>query len=66
LKTDGTYQDMGIEADCIKTVEEATKGLGGLDIIISNAVSLTFSGLAITILSSLTFALGLDTLQHVR
>jgi hypothetical protein len=30
---------MGKEADCTRTVEEAIKGLGGLDIIVSNAVS---------------------------
>ena len=31
-------QDMGLEVDCIRTVKEATSALGGLDIIISNAV----------------------------
>jgi hypothetical protein len=30
---------MGLESDCVKTVKEAIAGLGGLDIIISNAVS---------------------------
>lgn len=36
-------QDMGVEADCAKVVEEAHKGLGGLDILISNAVRLVLS-----------------------
>jgi NAD(P)-dependent dehydrogenase (short-subunit alcohol dehydrogenase family) len=31
-------QDMGKQEDCIRTVKEATQKLGGLDIIISNAV----------------------------
>jgi NAD(P)-dependent dehydrogenase (short-subunit alcohol dehydrogenase family) len=31
---------MGLEADCIRTVEESISKLGGLDIIISNAVCL--------------------------
>lgn len=30
---------MGKEADCTRTVEEAIQGLGGLDILVSNAVS---------------------------
>jgi NAD(P)-dependent dehydrogenase (short-subunit alcohol dehydrogenase family) len=30
---------MGLEADCVKIVEETIKELGGLDVIISNAVS---------------------------
>lgn len=34
---------MGLEADCVRVVEEATKLLGGLDIIVSNAVSALFS-----------------------
>jgi len=29
--------DMGLEADCLKTVQQAIEQLGGLDIIISNA-----------------------------
>jgi NAD(P)-dependent dehydrogenase (short-subunit alcohol dehydrogenase family) len=35
-------QDMGLEDDCIQTVKKAIALLGGLDIIISNAVSLAF------------------------
>lgn len=31
-------QDMGLEADCTRVVNEAIFALGGLDIIISNAV----------------------------
>lgn len=34
---------MGVEADCVRVVEETTKTLGGLDIIISNAVSVLLS-----------------------
>jgi hypothetical protein len=30
---------MGVEADCIRTVKESIAELGGLDIIISNAVN---------------------------
>ena len=30
---------MGIEADCVRVVEETIRELGGLDVIISNAVS---------------------------
>ena len=33
-------QDVGIMADCQRLVKESIEGLGGLDIIISNAVSL--------------------------
>lgn len=29
---------MGVEADCVRVVEQAIAHLGGLDIIISNAV----------------------------
>jgi NAD(P)-dependent dehydrogenase (short-subunit alcohol dehydrogenase family) len=32
-----SMQDAGIQADCIKTVKDSIKALGGLDIIISNA-----------------------------
>ncbi|KAG4427052.1 hypothetical protein IFR05_017465, partial [Cadophora sp. M221] len=35
--------DMGVEADCIKTVETAIEKLGGLDIIIANAGYTRFS-----------------------
>jgi len=35
--------DLGLEADCIRTVKEATEKLGGLDIIISNAGYTRFS-----------------------
>lgn len=35
--------DMGLEADCIRTVHEAISALGGLDIIISNAGYTRFS-----------------------
>ena len=38
-------QDMGLEVDCIRTVEEATSALRGLDIIISNAVPISSSHL---------------------
>jgi NAD(P)-dependent dehydrogenase (short-subunit alcohol dehydrogenase family) len=31
--------DMGLEADCVRLVEESIEKLGGLDIIVSNAVS---------------------------
>ena len=31
-------QDMGVLADCEKAVKDSIAGLGGLDIIISNAV----------------------------
>ena len=31
--------DMGVEADCVRLVEESIEKLGGLDIIVSNAVS---------------------------
>lgn len=31
-------QDAGIEEDCKKTVQETIEGLGGIDIIIANAV----------------------------
>lgn len=37
--TDGFGQDVGVLQDCERIVTEATDGLGGLDIIISNAVS---------------------------
>lgn len=30
--------DMGVEADCVRLVEESIEKLGGLDIIVSNAV----------------------------
>lgn len=30
---------MGVEANCIGVVESAIRGLGGLDVVISNAVS---------------------------
>lgn len=30
--------DMGVEADCVRLVEESIEKLGGLDVIISNAV----------------------------
>lgn len=30
--------DMGLEADCVRVVEESIAKLGGLDVIISNAV----------------------------
>jgi hypothetical protein len=29
---------MGLETECVRTVKETIKGLGGLDIIVSNAV----------------------------
>ncbi|KAH8821015.1 short-chain dehydrogenase/reductase-like protein sdr [Xylogone sp. PMI_703] len=35
--------DMGLESDCIKVVEETIKGLGGLDVLISNAGYTRFS-----------------------
>lgn len=37
-------QDVGVLADCERTVQVSIDGLGGLDIIISNAVSVTASG----------------------
>ncbi|KAL8825877.1 MAG: hypothetical protein Q9191_004146 [Dirinaria sp. TL-2023a] len=37
-QADKTLQDVGLSADCERMVEEAIKGLGGLDVIISNAM----------------------------
>lgn len=40
------FQDLGVKEDCVRIVKTAIEVLGGLDIIISNAVShayLTFS-----------------------
>ena len=34
-----SLQDQGVLADCERMVQESIDGLGGLDIIISNAVS---------------------------
>lgn len=34
-----TSKDVGVLADCEKTVQESIDRLGGLDIIIANAVS---------------------------
>lgn len=33
------FQDQGILADCENTVQKTIDGLGGIDIIVSNAVS---------------------------
>lgn len=41
IKHQFTLQDVGVLADCERTVQESIDGLGGLDIIISNAVSAT-------------------------
>ncbi|RFU28693.1 hypothetical protein B7463_g7665, partial [Scytalidium lignicola] len=43
VKTLTIQGDMGLEADCTKVVEETIKGLGGLDILISNAGYTRFS-----------------------
>lgn len=43
LRINFTLQDVGVLADCERTVQESIDGLGGLDIIISNAVSATAS-----------------------
>lgn len=38
-RTDGDLQDQGILAECESTVQKTIDGLGGIDIIVSNAVS---------------------------
>ncbi|KAH8799177.1 short-chain dehydrogenase/reductase-like protein sdr [Xylogone sp. PMI_703] len=43
VKTITIQGDMGSESDCIKVVEETIKGLGGLDILVSNAGYTRFS-----------------------
>lgn len=40
--TEPHMQDQGILADCENTVQSSIDGLGGLDIIVSNAVSMPF------------------------
>jgi NAD(P)-dependent dehydrogenase (short-subunit alcohol dehydrogenase family) len=37
----GREQDAGVKQDCVNTVKSAIEQLGGLDIIISNAVGYT-------------------------
>ena len=38
VKTVLVQGDVGVKADCERMVEKSTEGLGGLDVIISNAV----------------------------
>jgi len=46
VKTFIIQGDQGIEADCVKLVEESKKALGGLDVLISNAGWTRFSTFA--------------------
>ncbi|KFY46042.1 hypothetical protein V495_02682 [Pseudogymnoascus sp. VKM F-4514 (FW-929)] len=45
VKAVALHGDMGLEADCVKIVEESIKELGGLDVIISNAGWTRFSSI---------------------
>lgn len=59
---------MGVEADCIKTVETAIEKLGGLDIIIANAVRLSpflSSSFPFAIHYPLTTSIGLHPLLNL-
>jgi NAD(P)-dependent dehydrogenase (short-subunit alcohol dehydrogenase family) len=40
VKAFAVQGDMGVEADCVRVVEETVGRLGGLDVIVSNAVCL--------------------------
>jgi NAD(P)-dependent dehydrogenase (short-subunit alcohol dehydrogenase family) len=45
-------QDVGVEKDCINVVEQSIEFLGGLDIIVSNAVRISFLSLFILVTST--------------
>ncbi len=46
---------MGVLEDCVKVVKESIGGLGGLDVIVSNAVCDVFSVVAAVVLVFLWF-----------